>query len=171
MTGGAGVTLEELKSLPARELRLELEGLYAGYVACIDNDELELFPEFFCERCVYKIQPRTNFERGLPLATWLSESRGMLKDRVTAIRQLSTYGPRYLRHVVSAVRVLGWDGDALRCEANYAVFETLPDELTRVFQVGRYLDRVVVDEGRLRFAEKLCVFDSELIPNTLVYPI
>ena len=169
MTGG--VSLEELKALSARELRLELEGLYAEYIACIDGDELERFPEFFCERCVYKIQPRTNFERGLPLATWLSESRGMLKDRVTAIRQLSTYSPRSLRHLVSGVRVLGWDGEALRCEANYAVFETLPDELTRVFQVGRYLDRVVVDEGRLRFAEKLCVFDSELIPNTLVYPI
>ena len=167
----SGVSLEALKALPARELRLELEGLYAEYVACIDGGELERFPQFFCERCLYKIQPRTNFERGLPLATWLSESRGMLEDRVTAIRQLSTFGPRYLRHVVSAVRFLGWDGDALRCEATYAVFETLPDELTRIFQVGRYLDRVVVDEGRLRFKEKLCVFDSELIPNTLVYPI
>jgi salicylate 5-hydroxylase small subunit len=112
-----------------------------------------------------------NFERGLPLATWLSESRGMLEDRVMAIRQLSTYSPRYLRHIVSGIRILGWNGDAVRCEASYAVFETLPDELTRVFQVGRYLDRIVIDEGRLRFAEKLCVFDSELIPNTLVYPI
>ena len=53
----------------------------------------------------------------------------------------------------------------------YAVFETLPDEFTRVFQVGRYLDRVAVDAGRLRFAEKLCVFDSELIPNSMIYPI
>ena len=167
----SGISLETLKALSARELRLELEGLYAEYVACIDGGELERFPQFFCEHCLYKIQPRTNFERGLPLATWLSESRGMLEDRVTAIRQLSTYGPRYLRHVVSAVRFLGWEDDALRCEANYAVFETLPDELTRIFQVGRYLDRVVVDEGQLRFAEKLCVFDSELIPNTLVYPI
>ena len=165
----AGV--DQLKALPARELRLEIDALYAEYIACIDNDELERFPEFFCESCLYKIQPRTNFERGLPLATWLSESRGMLEDRVMAIRQLSTYSPRYLRHVVSGTRILGWDGDALRCEASYAVFETLPEELTRVFQVGRYLDRIVVDGGRLRFAEKLCVFDSELIPNTLVYPI
>lgn len=167
----AGLEVNQLKALTARELRLELEALYAEYIACIDNDELERFPEFFCDACLYKIQPRTNFERGLPLATWLSESRAMLEDRVLAIRQLSTYGPRYLRHVVSGIRILGWNGDAVRCEASYAVFETLPDELTRVFQVGRYLDRIVVDGGRLRFAEKLCVFDSELIPNTLVYPI
>lgn len=165
------LNVNDLKALPARELRLDLETLYAEYVACIDNDELERFPEFFTENCLYKIQPRTNYERGLPLATWLSESRGMLKDRVVAIRQLSTYGPRHLRHVVSGIRILGWDGDALRCEANYAVFETLPEQVTRVFQVGRYLDRIVADAGRLRFTEKLCVFDSELIPNTLIYPI
>ena len=166
-----GLNLSDLKTLPARELRLELDTLYADYAACIDNNEFERFPDFFTENCTYKIQPRSNYERGLPLATWLSESRGMLMDRVLAIRQLSTYGPRYLRHIVSGIRMLGWDADELRCEANYAVFETLPDELTRVFQVGRYLDRIVVDAGRLRFAEKLCVFDSELIPNTLVYPI
>ena len=167
----ADLNVNELKALPARELRLELETLYAEYVACIDSDELERFPDFFTENCLYKIQPRTNYERGLPLATWLSESRGMLKDRMVAIRQLSTHGPRHLRHIVSGIRSLGWDGDALRCEANYAVFETLPEQLTRVFQVGRYLDRIEVDAGRLRFAEKLCVFDSELIPNTLIYPI
>ena len=167
----ADVSVNELKTLRAGELRLEIETLYAEYAACIDNDELERFPEFFSENCLYKIQPRTNYERGLPLAVWLSESRGMLKDRIVAIRQLSTYGPRHLRHIVAGIRILGWDEDALRCEANYAVFETLPDEFTRVFQVGRYLDRVAVDAGRLRFAEKLCVFDSELIPNTLIYPI
>ena len=165
------LTVNDLKALPARELRLEIETLYAEYAACIDNDELERFPDFFTEHCMYKIQPRTNYERGLPLAVWLSESRGMLKDRMMAIRQLSTYGPRHLRHIVSGIRILGWDADVLRCEANYAVFETLPDELTRVFQVGRYLDRIGVYAGRLRFAEKLCVFDSELIPNTLIYPI
>ena len=165
------LNVNDLKALPARELRLELETLYAEYVACIDNDELERFPDFFTENCLYKVQPRSNYERGLPLATWRSESRGMLRDRVAAIRQLSTYGPRHLRHFVSGIRICGWDGDALCCEANYAVFETLPEQLTRVFQVGRYLDRIEVDAGRLRFAEKLCVFDSELIPNTLVYPI
>ena len=169
--GTVDVNVNDLRALPARELRLEIETLYAEYAACIDNDELECFPDFFTEDCLYKIQPRSNYERGLPLAVWLSESRGMLKDRMMAIRQLSTYGPRHLRHIVSGIRMLGWDGDALRCEANYAVFETLPEELTRVFQVGRYLDRIVVEAGRLRFAAKLCVFDSELIPNTLIYPI
>ncbi|MFT5175642.1 MAG: salicylate 5-hydroxylase small subunit, partial [Gammaproteobacteria bacterium] len=56
-------------------------------------------------------------------------------------------------------------------QSSYAVFETLPDEYTRVFNVGRYLDEIVRDEGKLRFRQRICVFDSELVPNSLIYPI
>jgi salicylate 5-hydroxylase small subunit len=30
---------------------------------------------------------------------------------------------------------------------------------------------VVVTPGGLRFAVKICVFDSELVPNSIIYPI
>ena len=56
-------------------------------------------------------------------------------------------------------------------EANYAVFETLIDELTRVFNVGRYIDRIIHEAGQLKFAEKHCVYDSLLVPNSLIYPL
>src|SRR5271170_7016722 len=36
-----------------------------------------LWPEFFTEQCVYRLQPRENFERGFPLATLSFESKGM----------------------------------------------------------------------------------------------
>ena len=45
------------------------------------------------------------------------------------------------------------------------------DDLTRVFNVGRYLDRLVRDQGQLKFAEKHCVYDSVLVPNSLIYPL
>jgi salicylate 5-hydroxylase small subunit len=31
-------------------------------------------------------------------------------------------------------------------------------------------DRIVRDGDRLRFVERIVVFDSEMIPNSLVYP-
>jgi hypothetical protein len=45
------------------------------------------------------------------------------------------------------------------------------DALTRVFNVGQYLDRIVREDGRLKFAEKHCVFGSLLVPNSLIYPL
>ncbi len=162
---------DPFRALGPRELRLELEALYAEYTGCLDEERFEDWPGFFTESCLYKIVPRENFERGLPLATWLCESRGYLKDRVVAIRKTSVYAPRRVRRIVSGIRVIGWSGDVLETRASYAAFETLIDELTRVFNVGQYHDKIVVADGALKFREKICVFDSLLVPNSLIYPL
>jgi salicylate 5-hydroxylase small subunit len=162
---------ERYLNMSANELRLELEGLYADYAAALDEERFEDWPDFFTEDCTYKIIPRENFDRGLPLATWLSESRNNLLDRVVAIRKTMVYAPRYMRRLVTGIRILGWEGDALQVRANYLALETLNDELTRVFNTGQYRDRIVVEGGRLRFREKLCVFDSLLVPNSLIFPL
>lgn len=152
-------------------LRLEIHDLYAAYSACLDHGALDEWPDFFTEACVYRLVPRENFDRGLPLATLAFESRGMLKDRVYAATQTLFHQPYYQRHIVSGLRVTGVDGEAVCTEANYLVVRTRKNELSEVFNCGRYIDRIVRDAGRLRFAEKLCVFDSELVPNSIIYPV
>jgi 3-phenylpropionate/cinnamic acid dioxygenase small subunit len=162
-----------------RDLRFEIEDLYAAYVECLDDGELEQWPELFTEECLYKIIPRDNFERGLPLALMLCESKGMLQDRVAAVRQTSVYAPRSLRHLVSSIRIKPLNPAnrgtpepwCVGVHANYLVLETPHGEETRVFNAGKYLDRVVRDGATLKFKEKLCVFDSVLVPGSLIYPI
>lgn len=53
----------------------------------------------------------------------------------------------------------------------YLALETLLDETTRVFNTGQYRDKLVVADGRLKFREKICVFDSLLVPNSLIYSL
>jgi len=155
----------------ARELRLELEELYAAYSACLDEERFEDWPAFFTDDCIYKIIPRENVERGLPLATWFCEGRAGLLDRVVAIRKTMMYAPRYVRRLVTGLRILGWEGEALAARANYLALETLLDEPTRIFNCGEYRDRLTVVGGELRFREKLCVFDSLLVPNSVIFPL
>jgi len=155
----------------ARALRFDVEELYNEYVECLDEGELERWPEFFADDCVYKIIPRENWERGLPLALMFCESKPMLLDRVEALRRTSVYAPRALRHLLSNVRVKMVEGDEIRVQANYAVLQTLSGEPTAVFNAGKYVDRLVRDGERLLFREKLCVFDSVLVPGSLIYPI
>jgi salicylate 5-hydroxylase small subunit len=151
---------------------LELVALYADYAATLDAGDWPRWPDFFTDDCRYTLQPRENFDRGLPLATLAFESKGMLKDRVYGISETLFHDPYYQRHVIGAPRVLGVEpGGDIRCEANYAVFRTKPSAPTTVFNVGRYLDTVRRTPEGLRFASKLAVFDSELIPNSIIYPI
>jgi salicylate 5-hydroxylase small subunit len=150
---------------------LELTRLYADYSAALDAAEWDKWPEFFTDECSYRLQPRENYDRGFPLATMSFESKGMLKDRVYGISETIFHDPYYQRHVVGAPRILRVDGDCIEAEANYAVFRTKANELSTVFNVGRYLDRVRRTSQGLKFESRLCIFDSEMIPNSVIYPI
>ncbi|HET6598443.1 MAG TPA: nuclear transport factor 2 family protein, partial [Burkholderiaceae bacterium] len=79
-----------------------LTQLYADYASAVDSGDWDLWPEFFTDDCVYRLQPRENHERGFPLATLSFTSKGMLKDRVYGIRETLFHDPYYQRHVVGA---------------------------------------------------------------------
>ncbi|MBB4219742.1 aromatic-ring-hydroxylating dioxygenase subunit beta [Variovorax guangxiensis] len=149
----------------------ELSQLYARYAQAVSSSQWELWPEFFTEDCVYRLQPRENHERGFPLATLSFESKGMLKDRVYGIRETLFHDPYYQRHVVGAPVVLKAGPGRIESEANYAVFRTKLSELSSVFSVGRYIDVVVRTEEGLKFASRQVIYDSEMIPNSVIYPI
>ena len=148
-----------------------LTQLQADYASTVDAADWGRWCELFTDDCIYRLVPRENHERGLPLATLSFESKGMLKDRAYAIRETLFHDPYYQRHVVGAPRVLRADGEQIECESNYAVFRTKLSELSTVFNVGRYLDTVVRTPQGLKFASRVCVYDSELIPNSIIYPI
>ena len=153
------------------ELRLALDDLYARYSACLDEARYDEWPDFFTEVCVYRVVPRENFDRKLPLSTMAAESRGMLVDRAYGIQNTLYHQPYYQRHIVSGLFIREVAADVIRTQANYAVFRTRQNEISEVFNVGRYIDAVVMDGGALKFQEKICVFDSELIPNSMIYPL
>ena len=157
--------------MTTRELRWEAEELLNRYVQCLDEDRLEEWPDFFSEKAVYKIISRSNVERNYPLATILCDSRDMMKDRIVAIRNASVFSERYLRHLVTNVRVEGQEGEAWLVKSNYVVLQTLQNEETKVFNAGQYVDKIVFDNGSPKFQEKIVIYDTIQIPGLLVVPI
>ncbi len=148
-----------------------LTQLYADYASVVDAGNWEQWPEFFTEDCVYRVQPRENHERGFPLATLSFESKGMLKDRAYGIRETLFHDPYYQRHVVGVPRLLRVADGCIEVEANYAVFRTKLSQLTTVYNVGRSLDVVVRTPAGLKFARREFIYDSEMIPNSMIYPL
>ena len=150
---------------------LQVSQLYAQYARAVDSGNWDLWPEFFTEACIYKLIPRENHERGFPLATLFFESKGMLKDRVYGIRETLFHDPYYQRHIVGTPVIVKTDQDRFEAEANYAVFRTKLSQESTVYNVGRYIDRIVRTPDGLKFESRLCVYDSEMIPNSIIYPI
>jgi salicylate 5-hydroxylase small subunit len=153
-------------------LQLEVDQLNAAYAAALDERRFDDWPAFFLEDGRYTVQARENFDRGLPLALIALESQGMMKDRVYGITQTIYHGPYYTRHVVSPAQVLAQEeGGRIRAQAHYAVFRTRPGDASEVYNVGRYIDDIVRTPGGLKLASRMCVYDSEMVLNSLIYPI
>jgi salicylate 5-hydroxylase small subunit len=152
-------------------LQLEIDQLNAAYAAALDEKRFGEWPDFFVEEGRYKVQARENFDRGLPLALMALESQGMMKDRVYGVTQTIYHAPYYTRHVVGPAQVLAQEGGLVRAQSHYAVFRTKPGDASEVYNVGRYIDEIVRTAGGLRFASRLCVYDSEMVLNSLIYPI
>jgi salicylate 5-hydroxylase small subunit len=150
---------------------MALQRLYAEYGAAIDTQDWDKWISLFTEDCDYRVQPRENHERGLPLSTLALLSRGMLQDRAYGIKETLFHDPYYQRHVIGAPLVESVVDGVIVAQANYAVFRTKLSQETTVFNVGRYLDRIVTTPDGLRFAQRHCIYDSEMIPNSLIYPI
>lgn len=158
-------------------LRAELDALYADYAAALDEGRWDDWIALFADDGSYLLQPRENHDRGLPLATMWLESTGMLRDRIHGITQTLFHAPYYQRHMIGPLRVIALDTadgrERIDVQAAYAVHRTRVHAPSEVFSVGRYLDRVVRDpaDGLLRFSAKRAIFDSENVPNSVVYPI
>ncbi len=150
---------------------LGIQQLYADYARAVDNSDWDRLVDLFVDDCIYRIQPRENHERGFPLATLSFDSKGMLRDRAYGISETLFHDPYYQRHVVGAPLINKTAEGRYACEANYAVFRTKLSQLTTVFNVGRTLDEIVATAEGLRFKSRLVIYDSEMIPNSLIYPI
>jgi salicylate 5-hydroxylase small subunit len=147
-----------------------LRDFYDEYYTVLDDVRLEEWPALFMEDCLYRVIPRENFEAGYTLSTIYAESRGMLTDRVMGLTRTQMYAPRYYRRFPGPLRVMGQESDGVRTRHNLLVVQTLIDKKSEIVLSAVCHDVVVPDAGRLRLRERIVVFDSEMIPNSLIYP-
>jgi salicylate 5-hydroxylase small subunit len=157
------------------ELKSIFDALYADYAAALDEARYDDWLGFFTDDCIYRVQSRENAERGLPLATLAFESLGMLKDRVKGITDTLIHQPYRQRHVLGPLRSLNTRDESeftqLQLECAYAVFRVKHNALPEVFSVGRYRDLWRWDTDQWKLAKKEIIFDSDLIANSVIYPL
>jgi salicylate 5-hydroxylase small subunit len=153
------------------ETQYRVDQFNAAYGEMLDRGDYDAWVDQFTEDCFYRVVPRENFDAGLPLSIMALESQAMLKDRAYGIVNTLFHAPYYQRHVIGVAQVLNDDGVTIKATANYSIFRTKPGSISEVYNVGRYIDQFVWQGGVLKLKERLCVFDSELILNSLIYPI
>ncbi len=156
---------------PAAAPRRKLEDFIADCAHLIDDDRLEEWPDCFTDPCVYRIVNRENHARGRAVGVMECRSRGMLEDRVKALREANVYEPHCYRHLQSGMRIRGWKDGAWRVETSFAVIRVMQEGDSAVFATGKYVDDIVFESGGPRFRSRVVVTDSARIHTLVVIPL
>jgi anthranilate 1,2-dioxygenase small subunit len=158
---------------PLEEIMLwyELHRLQERYVSVIDTDRLEEWPDLFTEDCVYEIVPKENADLGLPMGIMHCFGRAMLRDRITSLRKANVFEPHTYRHMTSGLELAPVDANTVDMQSNYVVVQTLTDGESRIYQAGRYFDRVVRSAEGWLYQRKRAVYDTSRVQTLLVTPV
>src|SRR6266704_2187766 len=159
--------------LEALLLRHEIEVFNSAYAAALDEQRLSDWVEMFTDDAMYVVISRENADGGMPVGLIYCEGKAMIHDRAFATERTAMFAPRYLRHIVGNLQVLGEDqnGD-IRARANYVVVQVLLDRPdAKLHQVGVYHDIFRRVGGELKLAERRCVYDNLLVDNALCLPV
>jgi anthranilate 1,2-dioxygenase small subunit len=136
-----------------------------------------------------------NHREGLPAGLIWADSRGMLTDRVTALREANIYERHSYRHILGQPFLVTdeddtdedgsdedgsdedgtgddvTDGEGVRSETPFLVVRIMRDGASDLFASGRYLDRYVFEGERAVLAERVVVCDSSRIDTLLAIPL
>jgi 3-phenylpropionate/cinnamic acid dioxygenase small subunit len=145
--------------------------LIAAYAECIDDDRLEQWPDFFVQNCRYLITSRQSHEAGQRHGVVYAASRGMLTDRILALRRANIFEPHRYRHVIGPIRIGKVADGVAEVRSNFIAVRIMHDGEMSLFAAGRYLDRIAVSAEPYRFIERLVILDSEKIDTLLVIPL
>ena len=150
---------------------LALCAFNAAYAQAIDSDALEQWPTFFDEDCSYRITNVENEREGLPAGIVYADSRAMLQDRISALRQANIYERQRYRHIVGLPTVLGANDGEAEVETPFLIVRIMRDGKMEVFATGCYRDKVKPNgDGSLRFAERIVVCDGSRFDTLVAIP-
>ena len=142
-----------------------------AYARCIDNGNLEAWPDFFEENCTYKITTADNYSQGLEAGVIFANSRGMLLDRVASLREANIYERHVYRHFLGQPWIVSEDAGEVHSETSFFVARIMRDGTTDVYATGRYIDVYRLNRDTPKLRERIVVCDSSRFDTLLALPL
>jgi anthranilate 1,2-dioxygenase small subunit len=143
----------------------------AAYIRCIDNDDLEAWPNSFMDECLYKITTAENYRLGMEAGIIFANSKRMLIDRVAALRDVNIYEKQSYRHILGLPNILKNGGAEAETETPFLVVRIMHDGRSHLFASGVYVDTFRIKDDELLLAKRFVVCDSSRVDTLIALPL
>jgi 3-phenylpropionate/cinnamic acid dioxygenase small subunit len=150
---------------------MQLCSFNAAYADAIDSDRLESWPDFFTEQCHYRVTHIENEREGLAAGLIYADSKNMLIDRISALREANIYEKQSYRHILGIPLVTHFEADTLRAKTPFMVARIMATGQTALFATGVYKDQLSLVNEKLLLTERVVVCDSTVTDTLLALPL
>ena len=152
-------------------LRTRIADFLIDYVHTIDDDRLEDWPGYFTDDALYHITTRESEEQGLPIGIMHCLGRGMLEDRIKALRTANIFEPHTYCHLLGPSRLERECGDLIAARTNFSVARTMQNGKTELFLTGCYQDKICLINEELALQSRKVILESRRVDVLLVIPV
>lgn len=165
--------LSTVETKPAIEV--VLDNLHARYVRAIDAQDMTAWLNCFAtvEDASYICLSAENDKHGNKLALIYDDCRARLEDRVTVVSTVwtGTYVPYKTRHFVQRVAHREEAPGVWATESHFQVIVCREGEMPFLFTSGVYRDLVRVHGDQALLWKREAVYDSDVLPHYIVFPL
>lgn len=151
-------------------IHFRVDNFLTDYAHVLDDGLIDEWPQFFTEDAIYQITTLENCKAGYPVGILYCEGRGMISDRVNALKTANIFEAHTYCHILGRPHIWA-EGDAIRARCNFSVFRTMEDGEAELFATGKYVDRIELDPNRLQFKQRQVIIDARAIDTLLVFPL
>jgi anthranilate 1,2-dioxygenase small subunit len=148
-----------------------IENLIIAYAHDIDDGQLDGWPGYFCEDGTYTILTRENLAAGLPMGIMYCQGRGMMSDRIKAMKEANIYEAHTYCHLLGRSQITETSNGSYQARTNFSIIRTMQDGASAMFAVGKYLDVIEMQDGQPLFKARRVVLESRRVDILLVYPL
>ena len=155
----------------SQDLWFAIAKAQADHARCLDDDRLEQWPDFFADDCLYRVTSADNLREGYEASLIFLNSKGMVRDRVSALRTANIYERQAYRHILGQPSILSVEGESATSETSFMVARIMRDGGTDLFATGRYLDTWRRKGDGVILTARIVVCDSSRIDTLLALPL
>ena len=136
----------------------------------IDNFDCETWADGFAEDCRYRMIPRENYDRGLPLCL-IDDDRAGLLQRVKLISELWQYSPFRETRQLSNVVVTSPTEETASAKATMVVYRHTSEGESFLHMVARIEDSLVnLGDRGWKIKDRLVILESFKVHNNIILP-
>lgn len=148
-----------------------IQDFYSNYMETLDDERINEWPDFFTEKCLYKIISRENYDENSSLCLIQAEGKGMLDDRVLGILKTQKFGPQRSRRFNSGLKISQISNGLIHTRQNVLVIQSLLDHTSSIILCGSAYDQLLWEGENLLLKQRIVVADTDVIDHALIFPI